>query len=153
MALSYMAVLTVMTLLVSPFLKKENGVIGVYKQRKLAISTEAIFAFGAYAIYIVFAVSKSVEFGVGANDAYAYYLNFTNADCSLKTFLTDVSTFEPGFSFVVWMIRQFTVNYKWVLCFWHTLTFVLTMEFYKKVYLKNNYSVVVFMGLTLLMTQ
>lgn len=151
MALPYVAVLTVMTLLVIPHLKKDYNIEG--EQRRLIVSAEAVMVIFAYVIYIIFAVSKSFMPGTGSNDAYAYYLNFTRADCTLKHFMTEVTTFEPGYSFVVWIVRQVTVDYRFMLWFWHTLTFVFTACFYKKVYLKNNYSLVIFMGLTILITQ
>lgn len=151
MALPYVAVLTVMTFLVAPYLKNDYRV--EYKNRKLIVSTKVVLVFLAYLIYIVFAVSKSVEFGVGANDAYAYYLNFTRADCTLKYFMTEVTICEPGYSFVVWIVRKVTSDYRFMLWIWHTLTFILMVGFYKKVYLKTNYLFPVFVGLILLMSQ
>lgn len=135
MALPYVAVLTVMTFMVAPYLKKDYSIEN--KQRKLVVSTEAVMVFLAYLIYIAFAVSKSFMPGKCANDAYAYYVDFTRADCSLSLFLTQVSSFEPGYSIIVWIVRHMTSNYKVMLWVWHTFTFVLTICFYKKVYLKK----------------
>ena len=151
MALPYVAVLTVMTFLVAPYLKKDYSIEN--KQRKFVISTEAVLVFLAYLIYIVFAVSKSFMPGKGANDAYAYYLNFTRAGCSLKYFMTEVTTFEPGYSLIVWIVRQVTSEYRFMLWIWHTLSFILIVGFYKKVYLKTNYLFSVFVGLMSLMSQ
>lgn len=151
MALPYVAVLTVMTLLVAPYLKKDYDIEN--RQHKLIASTKVLMVFLAYFIYIIFAVSKSVMPEKGASDAHAYYLNFTKADCSLKYFMTKVTTFEPGYSFAVWLVRQVTSDYKFMLWVWHTLTFILTVGFYKKVYLKNDYLLVIFAGFTLLMSQ
>ena len=57
MALPYVAVLTVMTLLVIPHLKKDYNIEG--EQRRLIVSAEAVMVIFAYVIYIIFAVSKS----------------------------------------------------------------------------------------------
>ena len=151
MALPYVVVLTVMTLLVAPYLKKDHDVEN--KQRKLIVSTQVMLIFLAYLIYIIFAVSKSVMPGEGANDAYAYYLNFIRADCTLRYFMTKVTTFELGYSFAVWVVRKVTSDYRFMLWIWHTLTFILTVGYYKKVYLKTNYFFTVFVGLMLLITQ
>lgn len=151
MPLPYVAVLSVMTFLVAPYLKKGYSVEN--KLRKLIVSHQTVLVFLAYVAYIVFAVSKSVMPGKGAYDAYGYYLNFTRADCTLKYFMTEVTTFEPGYSFAVWIVRQVTSDYRFMLWIWHTLTFILTVGFYKKVYLKNNYMLVIFVGLTLLISQ
>ncbi len=153
MALPYVAVLAAMTLLISPYLRKEKNTVDVYEQRWLYISTQGILVFAAYLIYIIFAVSKSFMPGKGAKDAYAYYVNFTGADCTLKHFMTEVSTFEPGYSFAVWIVRQLTSEYRFMLWIWHTLTFILIVGFYKKVYLKTNYLFPVFIGLMILMSQ
>ena len=152
MALPYVAILTIMTLLVLPYIKKNNK-YNVNKCRKFTLSTDFIFVFLAYLIYIFFAVSKSFMPGIGANDAYAYYLNFTMADCSLFNFMTNVTTFEPGFSFIVWIVRQLTTDYRFMILVWHTLTFILIIKFYKLIYLKNHTFLIIFVGLTLLITQ
>ena len=153
MALPYISILVVMTVLITPYLKKDYYITDVNKHLNIVLSKESILVFLAYVIYIIFAVLKSVEPGKGSNDAYAYYLNFMNANCSIKTFFSDITTFEPGYSFIIWVIRHLTSEYKWALWFWHTLTFVLIVNFYKRAYLKNNNFFVVFLALVLLISQ
>lgn len=152
MVLPYIGVLLITTVLTIPYFKI-SGVQGEIRRKRGGLRSENALLFLAYAIYILFAAFKDYKTtGFASNDAYAYYANFLQANASLRNFFV-ISSFEPGYTLITWIMRRFTENYAWTLFFWHTLTFCLNVYFYKHIYLKKNSVLAILAGFMILFTQ
>jgi len=127
----YMLVLVAIVSLITPFIKRTGNTLrnGQGSLNSRNIDSSILLCVIAYLIYIVFCVGKRVDLGIGSMDAYAYRENFYSAACSYSRFILDISSFEWGYSTVVWVVRQITSNYAVLLTLWYTISFYYILKF------------------------
>ena len=145
--LPYLVLLVIMTVLVIPKIRNKNSFF--FRQRAM----NNVLCILAYIIYIVFVLTKKIDLGIGATDAYYYRDYFLSINTTLHDYLTNITTFEPGYSIISWFIRQYTSNYLVMLFVWHTLTFILLINFMEVAYAHKTNFFVILLILSLLLTQ
>jgi hypothetical protein len=154
-ALPYIVILLTLALVIKPYVQKcpEIGVKKMYAYGFQQLDYRYMFVFVAYVVYILFAVFKKIDYNFGAKDAYYYMQYFADIPRSFILYMTQITTFELGYSAVTWLFRQFTADYRIMLWFWHTLTFCLTVKFLRKIDLKKYAFLPVFLILFTLVSQ
>lgn len=96
----------------------------VYYFRKLGKrSISNIFLICGYIVYIFIAVFRVIEIGTGGYDAIAYKKIFLSANTDLFTFFIAHKE-EVGFKLILWIVRQFTDDYKVILWIFHSIAYV-----------------------------
>lgn len=142
--LLYCAVLLSISGLSFPFLKRrsEQYLSGQSARNaepeipQLRIDTLALLL--AYAISIVFICFRINDPSLGVLDANFYQQYFEDIPPSLPYYLTEVTTFEIGYSIATWVVRQITSQY-WVMLFiWDTLIFICLTRFLSRINLSSN---------------
>lgn len=103
-----------------------------------------LLLFFAYLIYVIVAVNRIIEVNVtssginsiGGIDANTYRNYFYHANCSLNYFLKNYHG-EIGFNFFLWLIYNIFGDFKVFLFVFHSIVFVLYINFIN-LELKNN---------------
>lgn len=157
MGLPYLLALFVISILVAPYVSSSH-VLSCDRDGARAIDfrsmrASVLLVLVAYAVYIVFVANKQISYWNGATDAFYYREAFYAANCSLWDYLFKVSSFEIGYSFITWILRQLTDNYIVALIFWHSLTFFLLTRFLCRISPGGSSLILIVIVYTLLFTQ
>lgn len=154
-AFPYIGIVFLMTLLITPFVKRCPGISikKMYSYGIQQVSSSYILVFFAYAIYIIFAIFKEIDIDIGSTDAYYYMTYYNEIPSSFKLYISEITTFEPGYSSVTWAFKQITKEYKIMLLFWHSLTFILIIKFLRNINLEKHSFLPVFIILFILISQ
>lgn len=88
----------------------------------------------AYLYFILFYVFIKIgPEGIGGNDSFVYLTRFQEADGPLLESLFKQDN-EPGYGLLIWLIRNFTGNYRVVLLFNYTVIFLCQLYFFRHFY-------------------
>lgn len=104
-----------------------------------------------YVIYIICAVCRVIEPGIGGEDAYGYYdiyclsENRNLMEYYFILFEKQKSTTEPFVVIVYWMSMHFAHNYRFALFILHTIAYVYGAKFVLNIDVKKN-SLLAFLG-------
>lgn len=91
------------------------------------------FLIAGYVIYIMFTVFRTIKIGVGGVDSIAYKTIFLSAyNRRYLDFLLSTKE-EFGFKTIIWIIRLFTDDYRYVLLLFHTIAYIGMCYFIKNI--------------------
>lgn len=155
MAGPYILLLAAVTVLVMPYVCRSGGSARregttLYLSRPpLGAVLPLLLGWG---LYIGFSVFRQIDPGIGSGDAVAYQRNFEVAYAPFSVYMGTMTTFEPGYSLVVWCVRRLTDNYDWMLFLWHSVVFWGAVRFLRKSYIRWWDVLPVALTLTLLLS-
>lgn len=94
--------------------------------------------FIGYIAYITFSVFRKIEFGCGGVDAYSYKRIFESAVGQSFWSFNSSRKEEILYNFITWTISRFTSDFKIVLFFMHSISYICFARSYKYIVFKNN---------------
>lgn len=101
------------------------------------------FVLFAYFVYIFISTFRLINTDYTNGDAYSYKWIFDNANMSYRNFLV-FRREEFGYKTIVWIVRNFTDDYKVMLFIFHTFIYWCTVYFVKKMKPKKQVNVIVY---------
>lgn len=91
-----------------------------------------------FIIYIIFSAYREIDAGIGGIDAPFYKAEFEQMpNLSLLSYIAS-SREEAAYTLLIWVVRRFTCDFKYVLIIVHSIVFVCFTIFIKNTYQKEH---------------